>query len=755
MAPLAHAVPCLALLLLQLGQTAADEENPISKVTELLQEMKAQVEKEYKEDEEAHAKYTCWCGSNQGEKTEAVAAAQARVQELETFIEEAASRQGELKTHIGELQQQIAEDQEALQVATKLKEEETSEFEAQAKETKDVIATLDDAVNVLSKVQLLQGGGRKGGLKAKPVLLQLEGVVNAAMLQRQYLSAGRPGQVARFRDALQKDLWDVAASLDNVAVTYGGDRKLAAVERSTILRTQQVPVSEEQAGQAAKPNDEQGAASGASSYSGRSGAIFGILRQMKEEFEKDLSTAQKEELQSLISFQRLRGAKTGSIHAAGELQGRKEDALVALQAKAASAKEEVVATKDALSADQQFLLELEETCKSSVADYEERHKMRGEELTALAEVIKVLSEEDSRALFHRTLSFVQTRLVSRHTQRLQEQESAQRRASRAAASRISRAAAEHKDLALASLALRVGLDSFTKVIEAIDKMMAELKQQQKDESARFESCRLEIDRHEDDVKVGEQEKEDLEEKKLGLENTIAQLKAEMEELSQVVSESEQSLKQAGEDRKAENLLFQESVSDARATVQVLKKAQARMAQFYAKTGALAQVAAARQEPSKPGQANAPEPEQKTYEKSAGAGGVMQLLAMVTGEAERSEAKLMTSEQHAQSDYESLVKALHAGVEANREAIMEKTALSTHGSADLSETKGDLLSKGEELQTLGGTLSGLHLECDWLVKYHETRQKARSEEIGAIVEARAILKGADFGKAQEEADEATA
>merc|ERR1719401_2071488 len=135
----------------------------------------------------------------------------------------------------------------------------------------------------------------------------------------------------------------------------------------------------------------------------------------------------------------------------------------------------------------------------------------------------------------------------------------------------------------------------------MDKMMAELKQQQKDESERYESCKVEIDKHEDDIKVKEGEQQDLEEKKLGLENTIAQLKADVDELKKVVSESERSLKQAGEDRKAENLLFQESVSDARATVQVLKKAQARMAQFYAKQGALAQVAAARQEPSKPGQ----------------------------------------------------------------------------------------------------------------------------------------------------------
>merc|ERR1719356_889550 len=129
--------------------------------------------------------------------------------------------------------------------------------------------------------------------------------------------------------------------------------------------------------------------------------------------------------------------------------------------------------------------------------------------------------------------------------------------------------------------------------------------------------------------------------------------------------------------------------------------------------------------------------------------------MITGEAERSEAELMTSEQHAQEDYESLVKQLQAGIEANRAAITEKTELATQSEAELAESKADLLFNGEELQTLGNTLSGLHLECDWLMKYYDVRQKARSEEMGAIVEAKAILKGADFGKAEEEADEATA
>merc|ERR1719188_630683 len=108
------------------------------------------------------------------------------------------------------------------------------------------------------------------------------------------------------------------------------------------------------------------------------------------------------------------------------------------------------------------MLQLEEKCKVSVADYDERNKIRSEELKALNEVIQILSDEDSRALVGRTLSFVQTRAVSLHTQMRGKQEAAVQMALRRASSVISVAARKSKDWVLASLAMRVHLDSFTK-----------------------------------------------------------------------------------------------------------------------------------------------------------------------------------------------------------------------------------------------------------------------------------------------------
>merc|ERR1719473_1483453 len=49
------------------------------------------------------------------------------------------------------------------------------------------------------------------------------------------------------------------------------------------------------------------------SYAPHSGEIFGILKQMKETFEEQLSNSQKEELQSQKAYEELKAAKTDEI----------------------------------------------------------------------------------------------------------------------------------------------------------------------------------------------------------------------------------------------------------------------------------------------------------------------------------------------------------------------------------------------------------------------------------------------------------
>jgi hypothetical protein len=62
---------------------------------------------------------------------------------------------------------------------------------------------------------------------------------------------------------------------------------------------------------------------GFQSYAPQSGQIFGILKQMKETFESNLSTSQKEELAAQDAYEQLKSAKLAEIAAAKA--GRHED----------------------------------------------------------------------------------------------------------------------------------------------------------------------------------------------------------------------------------------------------------------------------------------------------------------------------------------------------------------------------------------------------------------------------------------------
>merc|ERR1719420_1000900 len=92
-----------------------------------------------------------------------------------------------------------------------------------------------------------------------------------------------------------------------------------------------------------------GAAAGAKSYNSRSGQIFGILTQMKDEFGKDLANAQKEELRAMITFHNLKAAKQTEIDAATKLKDKKSADLAQATQDDAQAKEDLEDTQAAMA----------------------------------------------------------------------------------------------------------------------------------------------------------------------------------------------------------------------------------------------------------------------------------------------------------------------------------------------------------------------------------------------------------------------
>merc|ERR1740138_271327 len=113
----------------------SEEKNrPVTKVIDLLKDMSTQLEKEAEEDEEVYDTMACWCETGEREKTKAIKEAEARIEALKSKIEELTALSAQLAAEIKETEAEVAENQDALDKATTIREKQQAEFNAEEKD---------------------------------------------------------------------------------------------------------------------------------------------------------------------------------------------------------------------------------------------------------------------------------------------------------------------------------------------------------------------------------------------------------------------------------------------------------------------------------------------------------------------------------------------------------------------------------------------------------------------------------------------
>merc|ERR1719298_46894 len=240
---------------------------PVSKVITLLKDMLKQLEKEAEEDEEIYDKMACWCETNDKEKTKSIADAEARISDLTTKIEELTASSARLNTEIKNLEKEVAENQDALDKATAIRQKQLAEFNEEEKDLLESISALKAAITVLSKHHSLLQMPRSHAV----------------------------GVAASVQNAMQKH-----ASLLAGVLTHAERRAVSAFIQSPEDYFDAAPTFKQ-------------------SYAPQSGEIFGILKQMLETFENNLASSQKEEMANQKAYEDLKAAKEDEI-AAGQEQ---------------------------------------------------------------------------------------------------------------------------------------------------------------------------------------------------------------------------------------------------------------------------------------------------------------------------------------------------------------------------------------------------------------------------------------------------
>jgi len=299
------------------------------------------------------------------------------------------------------------------------------------------------------------------------------------------------------------------------------------------------------------------------------------------------------------------------------------------------------------------------------------------------------------------------------------------------------AARRTNSMALLAVAGKVQLDGFVKVKAAIDEMVSALKKEMADEVEHQRFCTSELDKNAKQTEDKEDHVADLESSIAEAVDTIETLTTDVTNLNADIDEMNVQLKAASEQRESDNKEFQQTVADQRATQTLLTKALARLELFYKKDVRIAtQEAALVQQKVKqtpPAQFNA-------YKKSSGSSPVMGLLEQIIEDSKKLEAEAVSGETSAQADYEAMVKSSNEVSDGLTQSIALKTEQAAAAKLDSETAQADHTSAVGELESLAQYESDLHLECDFLLKNFDIRQRARLQEMEAIQDAKAILAG---------------
>lgn len=453
-----------------------------------------------------------------------------------------------------------------------------------------------------------------------------------------------------------------------------------------------------------------------------SGEIYGILKQMKEQFETSLATSKKEEETAATEYVQMKEAKTAELAAAnGQIESKTVE-LGDTEEKFALSTTDKKDTEASLEADQGFLADLKDKCAVADEEYAARVKVRTEEQKAIGETIGILTDEEANDAFTKSMTFLQTSRSLKVNNRAK------------AVQMLKGAAQKFKSPRLVTLAMSMRLDAFAKVKENIDIMVKELKQESADEVTDRDYCIKSLNENEKQTAAATDTKGDLDTKIADLTSAISELTEALAALSAEVTATQVEMKKATAIRAEENKDFQMTIQDQRATQAILEKALGRLKEFYEKKALL------QEEAKENGEPLAPPPAQGTYKPNAGGGGVMAMIEDVISESKEIETQAIADETSAQAAYEGFIKDSNKLINSNNDDIADKSEAKAKADAAKAQAEGDLKGTVDTILTLADTSKTLHDQCDFLLKHFTERQASRSQEIDALNQAKAIFSG---------------
>merc|ERR1711988_1434798 len=384
-------------------------------------------------------------------------------------------------------------------------------------------------------------------------------------------------------------------------------------------------------------------------YAPASGAIQGMLKGMYDAMTSDLESKNADQAIKQKQFEELTATKDAELATLKATLEKKKETLGSDTKTMTDSEVERDETQAQLKADEKFFEETKSACKAKADDWAERSRLRTEELAGINKAIEILTSDEAQATFGRATSML---LQSSQTHKASNPAKAK------AYQTLKTVAKKHHSLRMAAMAAMVQTATeghFDVVIGSVDKMIAELREEEQDDIDLRDYCQDEENKVENEI-------EDLQHKMTNIQGLIDRLNAKKKEIQADIKQTESdiaatedAMAEALSTRNSENEDFKAALKDDADAVALLASAIDAMTSFY-KNNKLPLGLLAKKGEEDPEYAVDPDKAPETFSepyggRSSEGGGIVSILGYIKEDLENEIGTSKKAEAAAQKEFE--------------------------------------------------------------------------------------------------------
>jgi hypothetical protein len=696
---------------------AADQSKmaAVDKVVSMLEDLQLQVLAEGEAEAATYNKFACFCKTTQKQKSEAIKTGKDDKASLSADIKKLSKERDDLDDKIADLQDKIKKAEDKMDKATKKSDAELKVYKTNEADLKAALYALTEAIKVLKSSKT-------------PSLVQLQSIGKTVQ------------QAALLADALG----------------LGGE----GVQKAATFFLQQgdVPVEMED-------------------YKFHSSGIIETLEKLLNDFRKTKADVDADEVERVQTYDMFMQDKTDYVKAKTlEMEEAKKTRDQKIE-DIGTASQELTTVSAQLLDDMEYLDELNTVCSEKAKTWDQRTKLRANELTAITQATGIIKATVSEKTQSSTIRFAQTGTVLHIADAVASSDGAMEAIeaeaeiaeSDSALGFLQRASVqkhepqsgdagrqmiisllkgkgqELKSTLLTSLASRIAADPFAKIKKLIQELIERLLQEAANEANQKGWCDKATADATQKRTYAADEIEGLNAKMAKLEALSAKLGEELKELEKDIKELTDAQAEAEKNRKEEKAENANTVSEAKAGLDAVKMAIDILDKFY-KTSAKAKVDLSLAQGPLDDAPDAGFDNGEAYQGAGGeAGGIIGMMEVIQSDFERTISETKKAEAQAEKEHLEFMTETSKSLAEKNVAKKEKTRLKDETDNNFNDAEDEMTSQTKILVTSIKELMELKAACVDTGMSYADRVAMREQEIASLKKALCILGAyAEYG-----------